>query len=585
MSVIAASIARLDAATDGHLLGRFVQARDADAFAALVKRLGPTVLAVCRRVCPDSHLAEDAFQAAFLVLARKAESVRPREQVAVWLHGVAYRTASKARAMLVSRRRREADSAALPDPPAPDPVMPDDAELRKLDAAIAGLPAHLRAAVVLCELEGRSRKDAAALLGIPAGTLSSRLAEARKRLGDRLRPAVAAVVTAALAVRTAEAVVGGATSETVRSLARGVTSMLLLQKLRVPLLIGLALATAAVAVPLLTPAHSAPVPKSLKPSAGGIGVTKGGVLSLLTPDGTRTHQFDVEAEWQLKGLHKLDRPCRVCPSPNGFPVAVLVPRSGATTGEPRYELRLIRSADDAKRAVIDLSGHLAENERLSGRLVWSRSGKRFFVGVTSPGPRRIDTTDCVRDLVVNVATGEVTPAVLPDGHRLVGEAPDGTLVAERMVALRDEWSLHRVSADGKTVTPLKACPHYATGRNIALAPDGRTVLSWKGDNMTEPDTLFAFDAETGEATDIVPNGLLASFPPGKKLAVQQARWSPDGKRVGFLYYQWKDTSDALTADVTLYVCDRDGSNGRAVFTWKHEGDTPGEMWDAWFEWN
>ncbi len=237
MSALAATFAHLDAATDGRRLGRFVQARDADAFASLVRRLGPGVLAVCRRVCPDFHLAEDAFQAVFLVLARKAETVRPRERVAVWLHGVAYRTASKARAMLAARRRREVGSPDLPDPPA-DQAASDDDELRKLDAAIAALPDHLRAAVVLCELEGRSRKDAAKVLGIAEGTLSSRLADARKRLGRRLRPTVA-VVTAALAARTAEAATSGSASETVLSLAKGATTMLLLKRLTVVALLAL----------------------------------------------------------------------------------------------------------------------------------------------------------------------------------------------------------------------------------------------------------------------------------------------------------------------------------------------------------
>jgi RNA polymerase sigma factor (sigma-70 family) len=257
MSVIAA-FTHLDAATDGQLLGRFVQARDTDAFAALVRRLGPTVLAVCRRTCPDAHLAEDAFQAAFLVLATKAESVRPREQVAAWLYGVAYRTASKARAMLASRRRRETDSPELPEPSQPEACESnDDADLRRLDAAIAGLPEHLRAAVVLCELEGRPRKDAAAALGIPIGTLSSRLADARKRLGERLRPA-AAVVSAALAASTAEAVLGGSTSETVKSLARGVMSMMLLQKFRLPAAVLLAVALFSGVAFAMTPGERTP---------------------------------------------------------------------------------------------------------------------------------------------------------------------------------------------------------------------------------------------------------------------------------------------------------------------------------------
>ncbi len=261
MSVLAA-LTRLDAATDGQLLGRFVQSRDADAFAALVRRLGPTVLAVCRRACPDSHLAEDAFQAAFLVLARKADAVRPREQVAVWLHGVAYRTASKACAMLAARRRRELATPTLPDPPAPDAVTPDDDELRKLDAAIAALPDHLRAAVVLCELEGRSRKDAARQLGIAEGTLSSRLADARKRLGARIRPTVA-VVTAALAASTAEAAVSGSTSETVLSLARGVMSMMLLNKLKLSAVVLAVVTLTVLGLSALSPTAltAAPVPK------------------------------------------------------------------------------------------------------------------------------------------------------------------------------------------------------------------------------------------------------------------------------------------------------------------------------------
>jgi RNA polymerase sigma factor (sigma-70 family) len=298
MSVIAATLARLDDATDGQLLGRFVQARDADAFATLVRRLGPTVLAVCRRTCPDFQLAEDAFQAAFLVLARKADSVRPREQVAVWLHGVAYRTASKALAMLASRRRREAASPDLPDPPAVVPIVPDDDELRQLDAAIVGLPEHLRAAVVLCELEGRSRKDAAKALGIAEGTLSSRLADARKRLGERLRPA-AAVVSAALAAATADAAVGGSTSETVKSLARGVMSMLLVQRLKLPaaavLLAALALAGAAVAVPQ----PPADPPKADPPKAKGANEVKGELKWNLTKGDEFYLTVDTDADVTL----------------------------------------------------------------------------------------------------------------------------------------------------------------------------------------------------------------------------------------------------------------------------------------------
>src|SRR5438874_2474897 len=151
-----AAVARSAApdATDGRLLGRFLAAADADAFAALVARHGPMVLAVCRRVAADHHLAEDAFQAVFLVLARRAADVRPPEAVRGWLYGVAVRAAREARAVSARRRAREFPVASVPDRPAEAIQPPDPDALRALDEEVAALPEHLRAAVVMCELDG-----------------------------------------------------------------------------------------------------------------------------------------------------------------------------------------------------------------------------------------------------------------------------------------------------------------------------------------------------------------------------------------------------------------------------------------------
>ena len=198
--------------SDGQLLARFVAARDEASFVALVRRHGPMVLGVCRRVLRDLHDAEDAFQATFLVLARKAASVIKGESVGCWLHGVAYRTALEARALNARRRARERPMKDMPHPP----VAPAEADDWRplLDRELNRLPEKYRAAIVLCDLEGYARKEAARQLGVPEGTLSSRLAAARQMLAKRLAGCGLALsggaLAAALAQGTASAQVSAA---------------------------------------------------------------------------------------------------------------------------------------------------------------------------------------------------------------------------------------------------------------------------------------------------------------------------------------------------------------------------------------
>jgi RNA polymerase sigma factor (sigma-70 family) len=172
--------------TDRDLLLAFSAKADQAAFAELVRRHGPLVLGVCRRVLNDSPEAEDAFQAVFLVLARKARSLLRPELLGNWLYGVALRCARRVRSRQAQRLAREQPVTELP---APDPV-PDAADWKDvrpiLDEEIARLPDKLRAAVVLCELEGVPRPEAAHRLGVPEGTLSSRLARGKDTLRRRL---------------------------------------------------------------------------------------------------------------------------------------------------------------------------------------------------------------------------------------------------------------------------------------------------------------------------------------------------------------------------------------------------------------
>jgi RNA polymerase sigma factor (sigma-70 family) len=178
-----------DETGDGILLERFLNGRDEAAFAALVRRHGPMVVRVCRRLLGDAHAVEDAFQATFLVLARKAAAVRPRAALAGWLYGVARRVALKARAGDARRLRREKPAASLPGAdPGPDPLARLSARevLDALDDEIQQLREVYRLPVVLCCLEGLSHEETACRLGWTVGSVRGRLQRGRKLLHHRL---------------------------------------------------------------------------------------------------------------------------------------------------------------------------------------------------------------------------------------------------------------------------------------------------------------------------------------------------------------------------------------------------------------
>lgn len=172
---------------DGALLERFVARRDEAAFSELVRRHGPMVLGVCRRVLDSAEDVEDAFQATFMVLGRKAGSIRKRESAASWLYGVALRVARRARASLGRRREHERRAAAA-RPLAESPPEATWEELRPaLDDALDRLPAKYRVLVILCYLEGKTYDEAARLLRVAKGTVSTRLTQARTLLRRQLR--------------------------------------------------------------------------------------------------------------------------------------------------------------------------------------------------------------------------------------------------------------------------------------------------------------------------------------------------------------------------------------------------------------
>src|SRR5262245_59291090 len=190
---------------DAELLERFVRGHDEAAFELLVRRYGAMVYNVCRRVLRDDHDAEDAFQASFLILARKAASLGRREALPGWLYRVALRVALRARARVPALV-----GAEFPEPAAEDPDSVLWQDLKSvLDEEVGRLPEKYRLPVVLCYLSGLSTDEAACRIGVPRGTVLSRLAWARERLRGRLARrgvALSAALLGTLPARAASAV-------------------------------------------------------------------------------------------------------------------------------------------------------------------------------------------------------------------------------------------------------------------------------------------------------------------------------------------------------------------------------------------
>jgi RNA polymerase sigma factor (sigma-70 family) len=231
--------------TDGQLLGYFVEQRDEAAFAALMRRHGPMVMGVCRRALRNPHDAEDAFQATFLVLVRKAASIMPRERVASWLHGVARTTALRTRVLHTRRSRKERQVVELPEPEAPGQDLWRDLK-PLLDQELSGLPEKYRLPILLCDLEGKSIKEATRQLGWLQGTLAGRLVRARDLLAKRLARYRLVVSGGALAtllsqqaapacvptLLTPATIQAGAISASVVALTEGVLKTMLVNKLK-----------------------------------------------------------------------------------------------------------------------------------------------------------------------------------------------------------------------------------------------------------------------------------------------------------------------------------------------------------------
>jgi RNA polymerase sigma factor (sigma-70 family) len=508
--------------TDAELLQLYLDGGDGAAFAALVRRHGPMVLGVCRRVLRHEQDAEDAFQATFLVLARKAVSVVPPAAVGNWLYGVAWRAARKAREAAARRRARERQARLRQAEAHSGPAERHE----DLDREVARLPDIYRTALVLCDLQGLSRKEAARRLGCPEGTLSSRLAKARRLLAGRLGgpAAVTALLTAgataratfpALMVRPACAAARGQVPAEVATLTREVLSAMFVSKVRsVVALAGVAcLLTAGIAA-LAWGARPAAEEKADEAKAAGpleavavrrfVGHTDGVMVVAFSPDGKRAlsggacygdgdptvRLWDVATGKELLCLrgHTL----------GVYGVAFLPGGKKAVSSSHDGTIRLwdLESGQESKK----LEGH---QDTVYGLAV-SPDGKSLLTGGE-------DTTVRLWD----IATGKEVRRF--EGHtdkvRAVAFSPDGKraltggLFSDPTLRVWDiktgaEVSKYELGGEGAS--------------SVAFSPDGKLALAGGTDTM-----LHVFDLKTGDERRFE----------GHTQQVHGAAFSPDGKRI------------------------------------------------------
>jgi RNA polymerase sigma factor (sigma-70 family) len=506
--------------SDGQLLRAFLARRDEQAFAVLVRRHGPMVLGVCRRILNNVHDAEDAFQATFVVLVRRAASLAGRGVLGDWLHGVACRTALKARTAAARRRARD---RAMAKPEAITDEARSDSLLPLLDQELAGLPEKYRRPVVLCDLEGKTRKEAAGLLGCPEGTVAGRLARARALLARRLarrglsvsgavlaaaltRGAAPACVPAPLASSTVRAATlaaagraaAGAVSAQVLTLADGVVKSMLLHKLRVGAVIlllsglltaGLSAAFSAGLGPAQGPperARGAPPPQKPEAKQADMGEQKypppevkrdldrlQGTWIITNDDGFRKgEKWIIEGERIREGEgDKLGRYFRLYPREMPKRIEITIMPQPVSDGLPIAIFKGIYSLAGDK-----LKLYLADLGKEWPAAFPDRPGLGQMLLLEREGPVGGERTDAHGDPLPGGALARLGGARLR--HEIVAGtegqfvfSPDGGTLASSNSATVRLWDCRT----GKRLLELSCAPEgYFT--NLAFAPDGKHLL-------------------------------------------------------------------------------------------------------------
>jgi RNA polymerase sigma factor (sigma-70 family) len=528
-----------DSITDAALLGRFVRDRDEDAFAALVTRHGPMVVGVCRRVLHDAHLAEDAFQATFMVLARKAAAVHPADRLASWLHGVARQVSLRLLRGESRRHRREAQSTQGNRGTVPGQPL-DELSARELllifDEELQRLPAAYRLPLTLCSLEGLTQEEAARQLGWSAGSVKGRLERGRAQLhirlarrGLTLAGALAAVevscgsaaaVPAAATVRAALAFVAGRGQPgRITLLAQGVLRGMALSRWKVAAALVL-LGVGLVAVGMLArpqPTAPATAPQEA-PAAGAEARVDGDGEPLPSGALLRLGSLRLRHRATLRSVAFTPDGKFLASGGWGRVISFWDPATGKEIRRietPEKGVDAIAFSRDGKLlAGTGLNGPVILWDAATGKEIRRLEGHRQLVkGIAfSPKGDRLIAGDAEAARLWDVATGKVLH-VLPIGQgnvSAVAYSPDGRFVAAAGEnATTFVWDaktgrqFHRLRGEGTYV--------YA----LAFAPDSASLLVG-----VENGSAAVWDLRTGK-----PGRPL----PGKLRSLQTLAFSADGK--------------------------------------------------------